>query len=1087
MLELRPVHIIYSFLKFLLRSFGVFLEWGLILIISFALLITSPKFQTFLVNKIASSLFTDGISEVSVKQLNFGMDGRFSLKELHLKLDGFSLDIGNIECDLSFSSLLKSKFVGDSIYIDGVNIKTIPRVHPKNDTTPFSYSVVPYIQFNDVEIQNTNLYLAKVRDIDSLLFPRVHSSNFVFNDSIVADDLSYSNGYISFISDPDAVKGNVEKVEPHLLIPNGVPKFKLGSFKVDSLDVIFTDMNWKKVQKLGDLKMNIQGWSNTQGADLKLNQLAFNYQDTVAIEMNSDGLLLAADKEISINNFEIQTQLAYIDMRSLVIERKNHELSYAIDLKHGDFNPAILQLFPQTKGILKASEDKIKTSLLAKFNDNNLDINTLSVAIGNSSSIALHGNVQDVTHLKNVNLTTTEFNIATNDIHNTIGIELPDYLDQEIIQGKLIVEGNAQQLNSNIDLLVNSTQLGINGAIFDLLDPQKQSGHLSLKSPKVEFAKLMKDDLNNLTLYRPTAIVDLSSLKNISSNSFDVKIQSDSVAKNQLVLEDIKGNLIHANGKTSFLINSNEQNWSFQVETKDDIFKDKEISFRGGIDLNTITLRDSNYVNGEFKSKLLGNVSVHENKTAIECHFDDIRYNTDEGKDYEPSMADLFYQSTEASSEIKIFSQDIVDLRVNFENKLLEFLSEEVVNIPDVPNFSVNGSLSVDTNFMKSFANTPLGINIDQFNLKAENGKISGNSNIPYVSTNSVLAEGISLSMTKPNDFNQMDFSLLKLHTQIDDLSDLQLSVEVNDSINDAFVHLECVSKILEGKVSIPTEIMRSNLGLRVKLSDDEPIIIGSSPWIASPNSSMLISPSHYPSGYVSVTNEMQNISISASDDAVSLKIKDLLFDALISELANKPNTSAKLNTSIQYSYSQKEIEGRIDVTDIVSESTVLGDIAINIDADDSKQFADILYQENYGRLSGSVREFYSSPEFDLNLSNLNLESLQTLLNVDSNQIIMDGSVNGNFTGIYDSKLMANGQLEFTESTFRSNNFGVEGIIDQQVISITEDKISLTDFTIRNNLNQEVLMNGDFAFNNSLHHGDKFKEGLRDRINNLLR
>lgn len=431
-------------------------------------------------------------------------------------------------------------------------------------------------------------------------------------------------------------------------------------------------------------------------------------------------------------------------------------------------------------------------------------------------------------------------------------------------------------------------------------------------------------------------------------------------------------------------------------------------------------------------------------------------------------MADLFYQSTEASSEIKVFSQNIVDLRINFENKLLEFLTDEVVNIHNVPNFSVNGSLSVDTNFMKSFANTPLGTNIDQFNLKAENGKISGNSNIPYISTNSVLAEGINLSITKPNDFNQMDLSLLKLHTQIDDLSDVQLSVEINDSINDAFVHLECISKILEGKVSIPTELRRSNLGLRVKFSDEEPIIIGSSPWIASPNSSMLISPSHYPSGYVSVSNEMQNISVFASDDAVSLNVKDLLFDALISELTNLPNTSAKLNTSIQYSYSQKEIEGRIDVTDIVSDSTVLGNIAINIDADDSKQFADLLYQEKYGRLSGSVREFYSSPEFELNLSNLNLESLQTLLNVDSNQIIMDGNVNGNFTGIYDGKLKANGHLEFAQSNFRSNNFGVEGIIDQQVISLTEDKISLTDFTIRNNLNQEILMNGDFALNNSM-------------------
>jgi hypothetical protein len=76
---------------------------------------------------------------------------------------------------------------------------------------------------------------------------------------------------------------------------------------------------------------------------------------------------------------------------------------------------------------------------------------------------------------------------------------------------------------------------------------------------------------------------------------------------------------------------------------------------------------------------------------------------------------------------------------------------------------------------------------------------------------------------------------------------------------------------------------------------------------------------------------------------------------------------------------------------------------------------------------------------------------------------------------------------ELKEGTIRFYSICYEGDTDQEAIEkykADAPGLYLTKVKKGKETTKDVT---DFAFNNSLHHGDKFKEGLRDRINNLLR
>lgn len=75
-------------------------------------------------------------------------------------------------------------------------------------------------------------------DSDNMLldFPTLHSSNFVFNDSMTANGLEYKNGRLLLpIAESSTVESSEKTPETKFEVPDYIPKFKFKNFAIDSL------------------------------------------------------------------------------------------------------------------------------------------------------------------------------------------------------------------------------------------------------------------------------------------------------------------------------------------------------------------------------------------------------------------------------------------------------------------------------------------------------------------------------------------------------------------------------------------------------------------------------------------------------------------------------------------------------------------------------------------------------------------------------------------------------------------------------------------------------------------------------------
>lgn len=1045
-------------------ALSILSDFILFSIISFLFAISISSVQTTIANTFAP-LFLGDQSNFKVSQIDIGYDGKISIQDLFLDLPGFSFELENLNTDISLRSAMNLKFIGKNISINGLNMRTKFNPNGESDTTTFKYSSLPFCSFENVLIKRTNLYLAKYSDVDSLLFPSLTAKKLILNDSIVTDKLTYSDGSMIFVSPQFPRPDTLTEKSNHLVLPSGIPKFRADTFLVDNLNFnTYKELSNEK-NELKNINFSVSGWSNTPGARLELKELAFIVQDSIEVSLSADDLSLKTEKNVSIQQFQIQTELVYTNIKEAKIEKVGSSFKYSADLDSISISPNLLSFLPIETNYFSQQADDIHGKLKFNYSGEQLELDTLSIRLG-ESYIGLKGGIKELQKLNSIELKSNTIYISKSNLNRNLSTPLSIHTAIDKILVKNNGSGSINKFLLNSEIFINNQKLRSQSQFYNDSISNNYFADLLVSATKIDFATLLKDSSVNLNLYNTVAQTTRLPLDNLeNADALLLNLKADSVRKSTLIIPEIDCDIFSGIDSTYISTNSLNNQWLFNAKTYNNIFKDDVLSFIGDFNLQTIPLAEKTIINGSLQSRFQADICT-DNSSFSQFTLENTTYLSDSKNEYQLEKAVLFYSPDSINTAVKLKADDWIDLELHFNDSLMTYVGSPSLSIDSLPNFEFYGNLSIDTLFLKDFADINFGIKIQELAVVQKNRVLDAKIQLSelHYEENLLLKGSLNIEpQSAVAQYYNLNLSAETIQSSFEEFHETEIKVNCDKHLQNAEFTLISNLMNMSEHLNLSTNIDRDGNVLSVFFKPSNKIAFGERVWLPQGKNRITFNHNSFPDGNLAFINKEEQVLINLNENQSDLRLENFRVHNLLAEFTELPFTDATLNTKINYSPNLNKLNGQIAVTNIQVDSILVGDLLADLSLSDNQSVAELKIDEQFGAIHISGTDLLSTPLIDAKIQQLDLAYLHTIQLLDSSSTKLSGKISGDISGRYASGSGLDGKLSLDQFSVNDVNTGISASTSNHSFILKNNYFDLNNLKLYDSKSNDLAISGGIS------------------------
>ncbi len=997
-----------------------------------------------------SSLEENGIQ---YSALHYSFPLSLEIEQFTIDQDEFQLVLKKLKLDLSIMDLFSGEFSGESFFAKDLYIVYTFVDEEEIEEEPFNFDFMPYLSFEDVRIENTIIRTIDSTDFSVMTFPVVTASDFIWNDSIYAQKVDYSNGTIAFLQ--PFTSDTVDTTQTEIEVIPYVPYFFAEEFNTDSLDFILTGED--KANKITNIDFQIEGWNNIPGVDLAINHLYFTVQDTLNLKIDSSHFELNTDESIAIQDFNVRLPGVDFNLKEFSIEDVDSNFMYSINLAESHFSPRYAKYFG-AEDFIKTDAPNISLQLTADYFQDTLTIQSFDCYLAHKTRLMIQGVIAQPAQIGFVDVEMTEFNITENDLKQYFDIDAPQSMADLKVNSKLKFKGNKSRLAINGNLAVDELQTRLNININDVLE-EKMDATVDVYSPYVNSSTFTNDRQNPTKAYGVNLSTSIDQFTFEEIHDLKLKIEIDSLLNDDYQYNAIDLVAQYKDKISTILMGSEKDDWNLSLSTKDDPFQWDTLHFSGFSHFDTKNLAQYNIQEGKMDSHLEGQFFFDENSTLLNLALDSLTFEH-ENRSYTDDLK-IAFENRDDDYFVKVYDSSNLRFLMDFDEALFSWLQSTDIVIDSMPDFGLNFSLNLDSSFVQDFLGVDADATINQITFASANEKMNGKVNIPFFRFEDYFIKQVD-GVFVFNDLKEINaFHIDTLSSPYLYLNDITSLLTFQEKVNAFVFESDAFFPKIQDSIAINTAIQIDSVFYRITFDSLKPQRLGESYWYSKNEDEIRIDKSTFqPTGDLSFSSDEQFISTSISEEEIDLRIDSLNLGDILYYYIPSDSIHSTLNLFANYQMENSAINGKGSIDQIVIDTIDVGNIALQIDYFDNQQFADLLYRHEIGYIDIHTFDLYNVPSFDADISKVDLNALLKLANLDSLELQTEGILTGSFEGKYSDSLVLAGFVEFDSTLFISPDYGFRSSINKQRIEVDENQITMNDFTVLDKDDRPLVING---------------------------
>ncbi len=1003
---------------------------------------------------------------ITFKSWSYQFPLKLTISDFEIKQSYFYLGIKNADLDLSLKELCKGKFKGDNFFVDGLEIKTLPDTSSiLSDTInekPFSYSVVPFIDFRNVSIRHVKMNFCSLKDTSYINIPSLKAVNFTFNDSIAADSVWQNGGDYFFPSDTVS-DGELSEFG----IPYSVPKYRVKYFETKLTQFTFKT-NDSKTQ-LSKVNLVTKGYNTISGMNYDLCSLNFTIKDTLEVDLFSNKLLVVNGKGGAVHNLKLNGLGFKLDIEEIKLKEKQFQQEYQIKVNQSFVSPSLLQAFIPGVTVFKKNCKQFVFSGEASYASDTLDVDKLNIYFGEKSSVVLHGYLYKPQELNYMDVAIEPLKLSEKDLHECLNFEIPDYIKGIELSSQLHVYGNKDNLHLSGNSEINHTRVILSADLAKaknkhyILKSQISSEYLNLETLLPSFNQ--KTKAYHLKL---SSTVDLNTIKNLNNLNFHVT--SDSIISNGTKLSntDIAGSI--NNGVTTLAVASIEQGWKIQLNTQNNILNFNEINFIGFAYMKSIDFSNTSKQTGTVFTPIQGKFSFVKDDLKLKLVLDSLTFKTsDNNKRYSMSLISDF-EKIKNNYSLKINNHESEFLNLKFNESIFKWIDQPNKRKSDLPSFYCKSYISLDSNFVYDFCGINGGITIEKFELNSNKGELNGNINASQIRYSDYLLENLSSDIFYNNSLKEANLYVTKFSNPYATMDSIvhQIKFATEDSVKFSF---NTKFKEINQSIAFFGEFNFDSLSYNIRLDPNKYQVIGQQIWYGANNEGININQNDYGiTGNIELSSGSQNLIFSSGKSQMKLVLDSINIGPIVHVFTNDLPINATLNLNTNYKKSSGDVRFEGNINDILIDTLSFGKITYDGQFGKEGYQFDIKSLNPSGIIKLEVAQKNKETAFDLDIEELKLSVVDSIFNTLGLEYSVAGVIKGNAKGVIGDKTEIEGNLSFDHVMFEAKEYGLVTNIDQQKIQFLKNQVKFNDFKITDQSNEDLTVNGYISLeeNNSI-------------------
>ncbi len=1025
---------------------------------------------------------------------------RLSIKNCYYKYrnddsTGFEiiLDIGEMDIDLGYinsDSIISIKNLNASKSTIGYKSLATPKM-AQIDTAAFKMA--------NILIENGNLNEVKTNYSDSVggMLLAIDGEKVKVNDVLVDVwhrhvffDKGTANGNVAFTFIPEQV------AEPLQLWGVDFNKADAGNLKF-SID--FTDQpdttdlfNFYHLH-MYDISGSISNFfMNTHTLKIRTDNLSFKEKSGLnVIRLETD--IGQIDSVFAVNKLNIETENGLYDFKlkttlhPLFFDKGREWFDAVIDVNSSNLNDfnTVYNLNNIEYLSEKAKNSRFKFSTKVNGTPSLINLESMRVQLLDSILFIADGrveNIQDSTQSK-LKLNLQKLLISKNNFEK-ITVNLPT--DSTIsFPGFLQIDGQLQGTNNNYSFRGNIKSNVGNVTINNIeASTNKDFYAIDLSASTHHLNTITHLGLNGISFKLNGKINGT----NLQKSTTQLNLSVDSLNFKDTPFKAITFSSKLDSGKLNIALNSDDKKLLFNLLATGDISdQQKKLAIylkANHFDIESLALvPDAKSVEGEANTTIdfssTHNFSVSTKLTGVRFTLTDSTFKIPD--------SEFIIKNSIKKSSIEMISQynnisfamdeNITQIPAIFDNLRNHYLTDSAKNEATtlrLPSFKINSVIDYQDVFTKMMTkNLPPFSKID----------IKGNYS-------EVLKNGfLTLDISDINSFNShIDNTTASIKINPEKLNfKLALNKIHNSFINGELIfNGEFENSALESELSFTdlNSVKYFNLHTKLHTTDNktvvninpDSIIFNYNFWEIAPKNQITISPETVDFDNVNLTSGKQNIVVYSdkSRENISIKIKDFSFGSIDNLLNIDSLLTGTINANINIAQQQTtpQIDGDLSITNLQVFDVNMGNLAIpkfkytsngfSINSSVNSKFIDITASGNY--FTHSEGDAF---DLNMNINRFELNELEYLLN--DYTYDLGGVLNGKLkiTG-NESHPDVNGKLNFKKATVGIKALNRRFAMENEQVSIVENKIRFNKFKIKNDENYGAEINGTVAFDSAM-------------------
>ena len=983
---------------------------------------------------------------ISFESVSFRFPSTATIRGLSIKTSALEIQAGLVRAHWSWRALLRRNFRSNFVEVNDATVRLSPSENTGNTATS-----TPLLDIRRIALQNVRLISTAGKDSTLVTLRDFRAIGFRYDGKLRLDTLLNTNSDFLGIYTPaeTSTHDSITHTSASFSIQS-LPEFTVGHFRFTDCDF---SIRYDTTQYLvSRFNLLFSGLNNHNAMNMKLQRLAFRYQDSVDVDLALDDVTFEKDNTARINQILLELPGLRIDVPEATLSGEAFALDARFDSSYVDTN--LLRFIIPSLHEWLPPDSRIGVDGRVGFRSGQLMLERTSVSLDEDGIITGSGIIQWASGGDSVNVVIQRIESSLYGLARWSAVSIPPDQSNFPIKGQLHAEGTYKDLRTYGNLALGALELRYRARITDVRGGTRIA--FDLTSPDVEPQKIITQFGNDLKIANGRLEGSATFGEN-SVRSLQARLRADSAFQSQRWYAAPVIDVDYAPVHTVATVTLDDGSYSASLDITGNIRWGDKLNCNGSVHIGP---QSDNVVEGfrsEFTARFNG--IVYPRDSVADIHFDTVSLKTPDHHLYTSSGRLQVSRSEEQSLQVALVLNKYLDLNARLGDDILEWLDSED-KLTHFPSLTLALNAHADTTLMKALTGTPAYIELERVNLVSTREEVNISFSSDTLYWQDFHTHALKGELRYYPDYLTGKIETPELITPAAVMDSMRFEVTTKDK-SDFYVSLDTYLPEIDRAIGLRYKVASQQDGFRISFGDST-MQLGINRWRADLNDGLHVDRSFNQfSGRLSISHQSQQAILQGNGAELTWILKDIDISPITKAIASEPEIHGILNASVAGNFQDGAYRWTGSLTRTSIDTVSFGDFVCNGSmTDDSLAFTGQLADHNYS-VSGMINKSKQRPaQFGLQAKNIDFRKFSSLLPAAASTLTVTGIMNAEVSGSSGETLMMKGYVSLPDLEIISPEYDIYLKSDRDSLILNGTTARLDNFVFRDRYGKPLTING---------------------------